>query len=107
MFPPNQGSSLFQDSSLNMTPRKNCNISGYKDPNENFQEFIDRERTLISVVKCLDSEGETVTRVFFADCTQAAEIFRKLYPHLRKWERCDLGRKHRASYCYLLLAPPF
>ena len=62
MFPPNQGSNLIQDSSLNRTHRENCNISGYKDPNENFQEFIDMERTLLSVVKCLDPEGETVTR---------------------------------------------
>ena len=27
--------------------------------------------------------------------------------HTRKWERCDLGGKHRARYCHLLLAPPF
>ena len=31
----------------------------------------------------------------------------KLSPHLGKWERCDLGDKHRARYCYLLLAPSF
>ena len=42
-----------------------------------------------------------------ADCTPTIEIFRKLSPHLRKWERCDLGGKHRAKYCHLLLAPPF
>ena len=41
------------------------------------------------------------------DCTLAAKIFRKLSPHLRKWERCDLGSKHRARYCHLLLAPSF
>jgi len=41
------------------------------------------------------------------DCTPAAKIFRKLSSHLRKWERCDLGGKHRARYCHLLLAPPF
>ena len=42
-----------------------------------------------------------------ANCTLAAEIFRKLSPHLGKWERCDLGGKQRARYCHLLLAPPF
>ena len=62
MIPPNQGSSLFQDSSLNMTPMENCNILGYKYPNEIFQDVPDRERTIISVVKILDPEGETMTR---------------------------------------------
>ena len=38
---------------------------------------------------------------------QQQKIFRKLFPHLRKWERCDLGGKHRAKYCHLLLAPSF
>ena len=42
-----------------------------------------------------------------ANCTSAAETFQKLSPHLGKWERCDLGGKHRARYCHLLLAPPF
>ena len=42
-----------------------------------------------------------------ADCTKAAKTFRKLSPHLGKWERCDLGGKHRARYYHLLLAPPF
>ena len=42
-----------------------------------------------------------------ANCTLAIEIFRKLSPHLKKWERCDLGGKHRARYCHLLLSPPF
>ena len=46
-------------------------------------------------------------KMLSVDCTPAAKIFRKLSPHLRKWERCDLGGKHRARYCYLLLAPPF
>ena len=42
-----------------------------------------------------------------ADCTLAAEIFQKLSPHLRKWETCDPGGKHRARYYHLLLAPSF
>ena len=50
------------------------------------------------------SHGESLLSV---DCTPAAEIFQKLSPHLRKWERCDLGGKHRARYCHLLLVPPF
>ena len=41
------------------------------------------------------------------DCTPVAKIYQKLSPHLRKWERCDLGGKHRARYCHLLLDPPF
>ena len=44
--------------------------------------------------------------VLSADCTPTAEISWKLSLHLRKWERCDLGGKHRARYCHLLLAPP-
>ena len=62
MIPPNQGSSLFQDSSLNKKPRENCYILGYKSPNGISQDFIDREWTFLSVVKFLDTEGETVTR---------------------------------------------
>ena len=45
-----------------MTPRENCNISGYKDPNELYPYLPDREQNLISMVKVLDLEGETVTR---------------------------------------------
>ena len=45
--------------------------------------------------------------VLSADCTPAAETFRKLSLHLRKWERCDLEGKHRARYCHLLLTPLF
>ena len=63
MIPPNHGSSLFQDSSLNRTPRDNYNISGYKDPNEISQDVIDRAWTLISVVKFLDPDDVTGTRV--------------------------------------------
>ena len=62
MISPNQGSSPFQDSSLNRTPRENCNISGYKDPNEILQDVPDRARNVLSVVKVSDPEGETVTR---------------------------------------------
>ena len=38
MIPPNQGSSLFQDSSINLTPGENCYISGYKGPNEIYED---------------------------------------------------------------------
>ena len=61
MIPPIQGSSLFHDSSLNMTPRKNCNISRYKYPNDISQDILDRAQTLISMVKFSYPEGETVT----------------------------------------------
>ena len=62
MFPPNQGSSLNQDSSLNRKPRENFYISGYKDPNAISQDVLDRGRTLISVVNVLDLDDETGTR---------------------------------------------
>ena len=62
MIPPNQGSILSRDASLNRTPRDNCYISGYEGPNEILQDVIDRAWTLILVVKCLEPEGETVTR---------------------------------------------
>ena len=61
MIPPSQGSNLSQDSSLNMTPRDNCNISGYRYPNEILQDVLDRAWTILSVVKFSDPEGETVT----------------------------------------------
>ena len=61
MFPPNQDSILFQDSSLNKTPRDNCCISGYKNPNSISQDVIDRAQTLIYVVKFSDPEGEIMT----------------------------------------------
>ena len=61
MIPPNQGSSLFQDSSLNMTPRENCYSSGYKGPNEIFQYVLDREHTFIYVVNVSDPDDETMT----------------------------------------------
>ena len=61
MIPPNQGSSL-QDSSLNMTPRENCNILGYRGTNGITEDFQEREQTLISVVQISDSEDEPVTR---------------------------------------------
>ena len=61
MIPPNQGSSLFQDSSLNRTPRKNGCISGYEGPNEIFQDVLDRARNLISMVKVSDPDDERGT----------------------------------------------
>ena len=45
-----------------MTPGENCYISGYQGPNEISQDFLERARTLISVVEVLDPEDETVTR---------------------------------------------
>ena len=44
-----------------MTPRENCNISGYKDPNEILQDVPDRARTLLSMVKVLDHDDEIGT----------------------------------------------
>ena len=61
MIPPTQCSSLFQDSSLNKTPRDNCYIFGYEGPNAILQYVLDREWTLISVVNFLDTYGETMT----------------------------------------------
>ena len=62
MFPPNQGSSLFQGSSLNMTPRENCNILGYSYPNKILKDVLDREQTIIYLVKFSYLEVETMTR---------------------------------------------
>ena len=61
MIPPNQGYSLSHDSSLNMIPRKNCYISGYKGPNEILQDVPDREQIVIPVIKVLDPDDETRT----------------------------------------------
>ena len=61
MIPPNQGSNIPQDSSINMTPRENCYISGYEGVNEISQDVTERERTVIFVVKCSDLDGEMVT----------------------------------------------
>ena len=61
MIPPNQGSNLFQDSSLNRTPRENCYISCYKGPNEISQDVPDRAWIVLFVVKFLDPDDETVT----------------------------------------------
>ena len=62
MIPPNQGSNLSLDSSVNRTPRKNCYISGYEGPNEILQDVPYKVRTLIYLVKFSDLEGETMTR---------------------------------------------
>ena len=61
MIPPYQGSSPFQDSSLNKTPRENFYISVYEGPNEILQDVPNRERAALSVVKVSDPEGEIVT----------------------------------------------
>ena len=44
-----------------MKPRENCYILGYEGPNEISQDFIDREQTLIPVVKVSDPYDETLT----------------------------------------------
>ena len=61
MIPPNKGSSLFQDSSLNMTPRENCYISVYEGPNESYQDVLGREQNFIFVVKFSYLDDETWT----------------------------------------------
>ena len=62
MIRPNQSSSLSQDSSINMIPWENCYVSGYEGTNKISQDVLDREQTVIFVVKFSDPEGETVTR---------------------------------------------
>ena len=61
MIPPNQGSSLSQDSSLNRTPRENCYILGYEGPNEISQDVPERAQIVVSVVNISNPEGEIVT----------------------------------------------
>ena len=61
MIPPNQGSNLSLDSSLNKTTRENCYILGYEGPNKIAQDVPDRAWILISVVIFSDPQGETVT----------------------------------------------
>ena len=61
MIPPNQGSSLSKDSSLNKTPWENFYILGYEGPNEISQDVSYRAWTVTSMIKFLDPEGETVT----------------------------------------------
>ena len=51
MIPQNQGSSLSQDSTLNMLPKENCYIFGYEFPNEISQDVPNMERTILYVVK--------------------------------------------------------
>ena len=62
MIPPNQGSSLSKDSSLNKTPWENCYISSYEIPNLISQDVADRAQIVVYVVKGSDPEGETVKR---------------------------------------------
>ena len=61
MIPPNQGSSLFQDSSLNRTPRENFYILGYKGPNEIYEDVTEIVSTVIFLVLILDPEDQAVT----------------------------------------------
>ena len=60
MIPPNQVSNLFQDSSLNMTPMENFYIYGYKGEHEFLQDVPNRAWNLLSMVKFLDPDDETV-----------------------------------------------
>ena len=61
MIPPNHGSSLLHDSSLNMTPGEHCYVSGYEGPNEIPQDVPYRAWNLIYVVNVSDLEDETMT----------------------------------------------
>ena len=61
MIPSIHGSILFQDSSLNRTPRENCYILGYKGPKDILEGVPDRAQTLIYVVKVLDPDDEIMT----------------------------------------------
>ena len=61
MIFPSKDSSLFQDSSLNKTLGENCDIASYKDPNEVLQDLLDREQTVLSMVKVLDHDDEMGT----------------------------------------------
>ena len=45
-----------------MTPGENCYISGYKGPNEIYEDVTEREWNLISMVQVSDLEDETATR---------------------------------------------
>ena len=62
MIPPNQGSSLSMDSSLNKTSREIRYISGYEGPNESLQDVPNRAWTILCLVKISYLEGEIVTR---------------------------------------------
>ena len=61
MIPSNQGSILFQDSSLNRTPRENYCILGFDGSNENFKDVPNREHTVHSMVKVSEHDDETKT----------------------------------------------
>ena len=62
MIPPSKGSSLFQNSSLNKTPRENCYSLGYRGPNGIPEDVPERAWTLHSVVRISEPEDEPVTR---------------------------------------------
>ena len=61
MIPPNQGSNISQDSSLNRKHRENCYILGYEGANEILQDVLDRTQNLIYVVNISDPNDETMT----------------------------------------------
>ena len=62
MIPPSQGSILFQNSSLNRTPRENFYSLGHIGPNGIHKDFPEIKRTLISMVRISEPEDELVTR---------------------------------------------
>ena len=61
MIPPHYGSILFQNSSLNRTPRENFYILSYIGPNEIYEYFPKIEWNLLSIFLVSDLEDEPVT----------------------------------------------
>ena len=94
MIPPNHGSILFQDSSLNKVPRENFYISGYEGPYEILQDVLDRSWTVLSVVKCSGLEDETVTH---------GNLYK--FTMLNSLERRYLG-KHKSQLVKPILLKP-
>ena len=72
MIPPNQGSSLSHDSSLNRTPRENCYISGYEGPNEILKDVPNRAWTLLSAVKFSDPDTSPI--LIYSECTKTTSF---------------------------------
>ena len=60
MIPPNKGSNLSQDSSLNMKTWENCYLLGYKGPNKIYEAVPKRAQTLIYMVEVSDPKDEKV-----------------------------------------------
>ena len=62
MIPPIQGSSLFQNSSLNRKLGEICYRLVYRGPNGIPKAVIEREQTVLSLFQILDLEYEIVRR---------------------------------------------